>query len=482
MQCFKNSTDIITVDDGTFQIAAIFGSDFDDYYLLFFGSMNEANFIFYDGTMFSDSNKCLKYSDIDLKLLFEQPFWQYTTCCTSFQPVITAAELPKCTNFNISSTIFNITDNNIVATTASNFVLSENDIIGTGRFSLNYSPFEYEFLYAINLMPCQWSSTNFQYCHYPINGEDKTLWFYVRQEPTIDPLAIAGKLIIRNGQTLMAEGRPFSMQNICQNFTQPLHMREIYGGDILNWTVNVLSQFCCTKFENSNPISSPSTIISSKNITEQKCNGIQTSAIYKTLNINMSAALDVSSFNDTINSINVKNFKIDTSLNQSNFQFCTDEFIYVGLQNCRKISSSMNFSVNNSPLKLTLSTHLLNNGYAEYRPALFNGMIDHGSFVSFDGSLFDMNKQKCSTINHDELSVTSCCTSFNQTISLNSVNHPRCKNFHATSTLYNISDNNSIYVTASANFVISDTDIIAIGDFTQFSAPLYSINGFRFEL
>ena len=74
-------------------------------------------------------------------------------------------------------------------------------------------------------------------CGYPIGSYGNILITYLSDNNGIIPEMIANRLIIRDGQTLMSEGIPFTTANSCQPFSFP------YGGFQLQ------TQFCCIEFQ-----------------------------------------------------------------------------------------------------------------------------------------------------------------------------------------------------------------------------------------
>uniref|UniRef100_A0AC34GHN2 Uncharacterized protein n=1 Tax=Panagrolaimus sp. ES5 TaxID=591445 RepID=A0AC34GHN2_9BILA len=61
------------------------------------------------------------------------------------------------------------------------------------------------------------------------------------------PTFIIGRIINRNGQTLMEEGRPYTPQDNCIYFSRPLtvyrYIKPLKGSYVIT------SEFCCTSFK-----------------------------------------------------------------------------------------------------------------------------------------------------------------------------------------------------------------------------------------
>uniref|UniRef100_A0A914XUX5 Uncharacterized protein n=1 Tax=Panagrolaimus superbus TaxID=310955 RepID=A0A914XUX5_9BILA len=54
------------------------------------------------------------------------------------------------------------------------------------------------------------------------------------------PMLLVGRIIYRNGQTLMEEGIPFTKENDCQYFNRMYSKNQV-----------ATTSFCCTEFEDS---------------------------------------------------------------------------------------------------------------------------------------------------------------------------------------------------------------------------------------
>uniref|UniRef100_A0A914P8R5 Uncharacterized protein n=1 Tax=Panagrolaimus davidi TaxID=227884 RepID=A0A914P8R5_9BILA len=172
---------------------------------LFNGIIDQGNFISSDGIFFGNNeNKCFKSSTANLNTTF---------CCTSSsQNTQAPVYLPKCTNFKISSTFYNTTNDNIYTSATSEFSLSDSDLISNG--------------YYIGDIPTLYSINN--YIFQSINEKYDSIF--------------VGRIILLEGQTFLVQGIPLTAANNCLNVTSPYHDIDKQQG------IDVVSELCCIAF------------------------------------------------------------------------------------------------------------------------------------------------------------------------------------------------------------------------------------------
>uniref|UniRef100_A0A914QGM2 Uncharacterized protein n=1 Tax=Panagrolaimus davidi TaxID=227884 RepID=A0A914QGM2_9BILA len=309
-----------------------------------------------------------------------------TTCCTSFKPIqVAPTKFPKCTNFKISSKIYYTANNSFLVTTNANFVLTDNSFISAkGEYGQTYEPEQIQesWLYAVNNFACQKSFGFSQYCYYSLNEKDKTLFIqiYPASEDT-KFLFLAGQIILRDNQTLISDGIPFSTSTMCTNFTR---ISKIYHDD-KEYSITAVSELCCNSFV----IPTPPPPTPQKPVAKigQKCTALTTKYI-DIRNTTISARLEISSFNSTNNILKIENLHISTPINYEFSDITFDAFDSKGGE--RDINgSSVVFTYGNTPYDIGIEL-----GERSW-DIIISGIIDNGSFVAFDGQLFDQNDHKC---------------------------------------------------------------------------------------
>uniref|UniRef100_A0AC35GSG9 Uncharacterized protein n=1 Tax=Panagrolaimus sp. PS1159 TaxID=55785 RepID=A0AC35GSG9_9BILA len=208
----------------------------ESYDFLLFVVFDEGSFSYFTGEIYSDKNKC--YSSPDSPGSTDGNF---TQCCTSLISVPAATiNYGKCLNFKSRTTVYNIDDNySIFFTSKINYTINEKNISSHGELT---GPTNYSVIYQLNgAYPCTtYEISSFQ-CNFPIpTGDSKLLLQLEASNKTerYEPLILVGRLIIRNGQTFMEEGIPFTKENDCQYFNRKYTKTKVAS-----------TSFCCTEFQ-----------------------------------------------------------------------------------------------------------------------------------------------------------------------------------------------------------------------------------------
>uniref|UniRef100_A0A914QPR7 Uncharacterized protein n=1 Tax=Panagrolaimus davidi TaxID=227884 RepID=A0A914QPR7_9BILA len=214
----------------------------------FHGIADDEGFFAADGTMYTIDKLCTTQQSNQSNLEDKE-----VHCCSAFKPVPQApSNQPRCKKFKSRSSIVNANDNfSIFFTSSMNFTLDGNLFSAVGSISgatgNNYS---IEYWYNDYWMcdsavgPASVQCDNYTFP----DGDAKIIFSveFIRHQHKGESYANGGgmfaRLIIRDGQTLMEEGIPFSTKNDCsyQNFK--------FAG---NPKYIVQNQFCCLEFESS---------------------------------------------------------------------------------------------------------------------------------------------------------------------------------------------------------------------------------------
>jgi hypothetical protein len=208
--------------------------------------LDDTSFIGFDGSLFSLDKLCSTQLINQSGLIDKE-----THCCMEFKPVPVAPANPRCTTFSTRSTILNVDDNySIFATSSMNFSLNGNAFNGAGTFTppTVSTGYNYSIDYWLN---DEWvcdsypGATDIVCGTYTFpNGDSKAVIFtdfsIWSGNEGIGYLNVIARIIIRDGQTLMEEGIPFTPKNNCmyQNFPNEADANQV-----------IHNQFCCTAFE-----------------------------------------------------------------------------------------------------------------------------------------------------------------------------------------------------------------------------------------
>uniref|UniRef100_A0AC34GY79 Uncharacterized protein n=1 Tax=Panagrolaimus sp. ES5 TaxID=591445 RepID=A0AC34GY79_9BILA len=242
--CTNNMTSSFEIPFGneSFAIDAYFSSP--PGFEFFHGVVDDEGFFAADGTMYSFDNLCTTAIANQSNLIVKE-----THCCLAFSSVPEAPpNSRRCKKFQSRSSILNVDDNySIFATTNMTFILNGNNLTAFGTFNGPNT-------YAINIF----LNGNYWMCSsdpgaknvscYPFtfpNGDSKSLVVieFINWEGNVGygSGGMISRILIRDGQTLMEEGVPYTSKNNCMYLNFP------YEGNS-NQIVN--NQFCCTEFEN----------------------------------------------------------------------------------------------------------------------------------------------------------------------------------------------------------------------------------------
>uniref|UniRef100_A0A914QL93 Uncharacterized protein n=1 Tax=Panagrolaimus davidi TaxID=227884 RepID=A0A914QL93_9BILA len=196
----------------------------------------ERSFSYFTGELFSDANKCFSSSDSD-----GGTNGNTTQCCITLIPApIAPINSPKCLKFKSRTTVYNIDDNySIFFTSKINYTITDKNITSHGELT---GPKDYIVVYVLNdAYICETTEVSTFVCNFPIpNGDSKLLLQMEALNKTEDyePLLLVGRILIRNDQTLMEEGIPFTKENDCQYFNRQYSKNKV-----------ATTSFCCTDFQ-----------------------------------------------------------------------------------------------------------------------------------------------------------------------------------------------------------------------------------------
>uniref|UniRef100_A0A914YUK9 Uncharacterized protein n=1 Tax=Panagrolaimus superbus TaxID=310955 RepID=A0A914YUK9_9BILA len=210
--------------------------------ILFYGIVDEISFSSALGPIFSRDGNCGSESTTVNGHKYNV---EIESCCTSFKPTYISNGTPAaCKTFQSRSTIYNSDDNYSIFSTAKyDYTLADGAIITNGNLT---GPKNSKVVLTLNdYWGCEGYSGAAMTCNFPIfDGDNKFLFPLVlyQQNGTAGKFnfyyeAVAGRLIVRNNQTLFEEGFNFTPTNDCSFFTSMLDSTKVFT-----------SQFCCTKF------------------------------------------------------------------------------------------------------------------------------------------------------------------------------------------------------------------------------------------
>jgi hypothetical protein len=202
-----------------------------------YGLVDEGSLSFMTGEMFSNEKKCIHFGANN-----SYGFTNVTQCCTSLQPIqdVSINNTPQCTAFKSRTTVYNMDDNySIFFTSKINYTKLGQNFVAHGDLSGPTNDFV---MYGENGMYFyEVFETTIENLTFPIPYGDNKLLFQIEALNTTErysPILLAGRILYRNGQTLMEEGIPFTTQNDCQ------YINRMYSD-----TQVAATSFCCTKFE-----------------------------------------------------------------------------------------------------------------------------------------------------------------------------------------------------------------------------------------
>uniref|UniRef100_A0AC34FD84 Uncharacterized protein n=1 Tax=Panagrolaimus sp. ES5 TaxID=591445 RepID=A0AC34FD84_9BILA len=180
-----------------------------------------------DGMIYTPEYPCI--SDIN----------NTTTCCTSFAPTTeVVGNFPRCIYFKSRSTVHNPIDFSIVATTSMNYFLIDYDIFLRGNYSLANIV-----RYNVNGRQCESNFENGLNCTFYLPRGD--IKYFLSTELLMSDIYLYFQIpsvpmfLIRNSQTLMKEGIPYTKENNCQYFS----VRDNYQ------QMPASVEVCCKNFE-----------------------------------------------------------------------------------------------------------------------------------------------------------------------------------------------------------------------------------------
>jgi hypothetical protein len=201
----------------------------------YYGTIDDGTFSPGNGTLFTPEIPCNNVINNDGDSLFEN----YTQCCTKFAPAPAAPSTKRCKSFTSTTTVLNSNDHySIHASMKINYILTGNKISIDGTISGAPNGT----IYVADQI-CT-SKTPALKCEITIpSGDSKTLikGRFVSDDNNLYPFPLIGRLLIRDGQTLMQEGVAFTPQNTClyTNHGFMYHKDQVAH-----------NQFCCSEFEN----------------------------------------------------------------------------------------------------------------------------------------------------------------------------------------------------------------------------------------
>uniref|UniRef100_A0A914Y0G1 Uncharacterized protein n=1 Tax=Panagrolaimus superbus TaxID=310955 RepID=A0A914Y0G1_9BILA len=220
------------------------GTDIQNF-LVFKGLIDEKSFSLDDGFIFSKDQRC-HIRNKNTLFGFENVTAKFQTCCTSFDPPFSLPTIivPKCIEFQSRSTIYNTDDNySIFATLKAEYSLTKDQLI----IKTNYSgPDDSTYQLSANgLINCNGNNNYLSSaeCEFPIKNFNTKILINIRMQKIegSDSWEFdynGGRLIIFENETLMSEGKPFTIENNCFYFSHNYSVPKV-----------AQSQFCCSKFE-----------------------------------------------------------------------------------------------------------------------------------------------------------------------------------------------------------------------------------------
>uniref|UniRef100_A0A914QHP9 Uncharacterized protein n=1 Tax=Panagrolaimus davidi TaxID=227884 RepID=A0A914QHP9_9BILA len=208
--------------------------EFDTLSLTFWeGYIDDGSFTIIDGRMFTKANSCY-----NTEYEKDSPLIQ---CCNKFVPAPDVTQkYPRCNKFRSRVSVLNVNDNySVFATFAMNLTLSkDNELAGIGIFQ---GPETSVITYGLNNKYYLFKkpNTTLDASYTLLNGDTKFFLTAYIYPPEVELITV-GRFILRENQTLLDEGIPFTHQNNCIYFNEPIEES--------NQVTH--SEFCCQKFEN----------------------------------------------------------------------------------------------------------------------------------------------------------------------------------------------------------------------------------------
>uniref|UniRef100_A0AC34GSW1 Uncharacterized protein n=1 Tax=Panagrolaimus sp. ES5 TaxID=591445 RepID=A0AC34GSW1_9BILA len=208
-------------------------------------SVDDDSFYGEEGYLFDMmDNKCLSdfYNQTNLETTTTQ-------CCTTFQPASQAPiNTPKCKIFQSRTSILDVDNNfSVDGTSTMKFLLNGNDITGSGSIT-GSNGHEYIATYYVDDSTCNGhpESNNITCSPFTLPDGDSLALIRVnymelngsRYDSSFD--GMVGRILIRNGQTLMEEGKPFTATNNCFYIN--------YSSDSHPFSQVITNSFCCAQF------------------------------------------------------------------------------------------------------------------------------------------------------------------------------------------------------------------------------------------
>jgi hypothetical protein len=224
--------------------------DYTDRTMFFWGVVDEISFSLAAGPIFDRKYNC--EFDSDSHAINDKYNITFKQCCTSFKATYNPDGYPVCTNFQSRSTIYNTDDNYSIFATAkfdyvidysADYVVADGAIIANG--TLTGPPDLNTDLFSNGYWICPgYSNSQISSCQFLVPNGDSKFLFLLDLYPlngTLDYgfyyVGLAGRLIIRNNQTLSEEGMNFTPTNDCSYFSNQVDKTKVFT-----------SKFCCTKF------------------------------------------------------------------------------------------------------------------------------------------------------------------------------------------------------------------------------------------
>uniref|UniRef100_A0AC34GQ37 Uncharacterized protein n=1 Tax=Panagrolaimus sp. ES5 TaxID=591445 RepID=A0AC34GQ37_9BILA len=196
------------------------------------GYIDDGSFSVEDGRMFTTKNPCLTTA-------YEKDV-TFIQCCKTFVPAPqVTTKYPRCKAFRSRLSVLNVNDNySLFATFQMNFTLSDNnEIVGSGIFQ---GPEKSVITYGLNnkFYLFNTPNTTLEASYSLQNGDSKFFLTAYIYPPEVELLTV-GRFILRENQTLSHEGIPFTPQNNCIYFNEPIEES--------NQVTH--SEFCCQEFD-----------------------------------------------------------------------------------------------------------------------------------------------------------------------------------------------------------------------------------------
>uniref|UniRef100_A0A914PT54 Uncharacterized protein n=1 Tax=Panagrolaimus davidi TaxID=227884 RepID=A0A914PT54_9BILA len=228
-----NATFSFSLQEPSFNLHAHFSNG--SWSRIFSGYADDGTFSFIDGTFFNSSQPRLSttFKNNTTTIYEEQT-------CTSFVSVPEAPKkAQKCKKFESQTLIINLSDNSTFASSIGRYEFDNgNNMTAYANFT---GPSDLSVLFWINGYLCEGKKD----CKTPIFVGDGKIIINsaivkkVGSKDIGNSIPLIGRIVIRENETLMAEGIPFTHSNSC------LKTNFKFGDSKVS-----MNQFCCTEFEN----------------------------------------------------------------------------------------------------------------------------------------------------------------------------------------------------------------------------------------